>query len=300
MTDKRHLYERFNRFLLEKLSIILNNVPDFITEEFMRDIMQGLDCSEKAVYSAIFARGAGLDIDNVPAHNELYKEYFFDMIHELENDEYENDPYYKTIRFPRVKGEKWSLSYAEYKPYQAFVCNDLVQKPDGRVIPQIGYFKNTFRYPVVYENGVEWMSITPNEIKTMQYGIEKAHGKVLTYGLGLGYYAFMTSRRAQVSSVTVVEREEEIIKLFEKHILCQFPDRDKIRIVHSDAFEYAKDQMANGGFDVVYTDLWHDPSDGVRLYQKMKELEYLSPKSEFLYWIEPTIQYYLPKKNDKK
>lgn len=292
---EKQLYSRFNGFLLEKLSIILNNIPDFITEEFMNDIMLDTDVSPQALYAAILARATGLDIDNNPFHNDLYKKYFFEMVHMLDNGKYENDPYYKTVKFPRIKGKKWSLSYAEYKPYQAFVCNDLKQKSDGRAIPQIGFFQKPFRYPVVYENGREWMSITPNEIETMVQGIERANGKVLTYGLGLGYYAFMVSEKQTVSSVTVVERDKEIIDLFKKHLLCQFPNGRKINIVHCDAFEYAEKQMMHGKFDVVYTDLWHDPTDGISLYKKMKEYEHLSPDSLFMYWIEPTMKYYMKK-----
>ncbi len=289
----RELYKRFNSFLLEKLSIILNNVPDFITEEFMQDMLYDTDCSEDALFGAILARGIGLDIDKIPTHNELYKRYFFEMVHLLDNSVYENNLYYKTIEFPELKGKKWSFGRAQYKPYQAFVCNDFKHKSDGRVIPQIGFFNKTFSYPVVYENGREWMSITPNEIETMVHGIQKSRGKTLTFGLGLGYFAFMASVKDNVQEVTVVERDEEIIEMFKKYLLVQFPNKEKIRIIKSDAFEYAQTQMKNGGFDFVYTDLWHDPSDGVALYKKMKDMEKYSPNSEFAYWIEPTIRYYL-------
>lgn len=289
----RELYARFNKFLLEKLSIVLNNVPDFITEDFMNDIMDGADCSEEALFGAILARGIGLDIDKIPVHNRLYKHYFFEMVHQLDNKTYEENPYYKTIKFPNIKGSRWSFGHASYKPYQAFVCNDFKWKSDGRVIPQIGFFNKTFSYPVVYENGREWMSVTPNEIETMQGAIQRAHGKVLTFGLGLGYFTFMASLKEDVSSVTVIERDEEIIQLFEKHLICQFPKKEKVHIIKSDAFDYAENQMKNGNFDYIYTDLWHDPSDGVALYKRMKSCERFSPQSEFAYWIEPTIRYYL-------
>ena len=55
------------------------------------------------------------------------------------------------------------------------------------------------------------MLVTPNEVHTMKADIEKAHGKVLTYGLGLGYFPFMTSRKEEVTSVTVVERSSDVI-----------------------------------------------------------------------------------------
>ncbi len=287
------IYKRFNAFLLEKLSYILNHVPDFISEEFIKELSQDGKISERDIYAAVLARASGLDIDKIPAHHELYKNYFFDTVHLLDKDEYKNDPYYKTVKFPSVRGKKWSFGEASYKPYEIFVCDDFKYMPDGRVIPQIGFFDSHFSYPVVYENGREWMTVTPNEINTMKKPIQKAHGSVLTYGLGLGYYSFMVSNKNEVDTLTVVERDEEIIKLFKKHLLPQFPNKDKIKIEMSDAFAYAKEKAPHGNFDFIFTDIWHDPSDGVMLYKKMKQYENLCPNTEFMYWIEETIKYYL-------
>ena len=121
----------------------------------------------------------------------------------------------------------------------------------------------------------------------------KAKGKVLTYGLGLGYFPFMTSRKEEVTSVTVVERSSEVIELFKEHILPQFPNKDKIRVICADAFDYAKAQMPAEDYDFVFADIWHDVGDGRELYLKMKELEHLSPGTEYAYWLEDTIRCYL-------
>lgn len=39
------------------------------------------------------------------------------------------------------------------------------------------------------------MTVTPNEIETMKPVIDKAFGRVLTYGLRVGYYVFMVSEK---------------------------------------------------------------------------------------------------------
>ena len=44
--------------------------------------------------------------------------------------------------------------------------------------------------------------------------------------------------------------------------------------------------MPNENFDLAFVDIWRDASDGAPIYEKMKTLEHLSPKTEFLYWIE--------------
>ncbi|MDY0404289.1 hypothetical protein P5G51_001635 [Virgibacillus sp. 179-BFC.A HS] len=137
------------------------------------------------------------------------------------------------------------------------------------------------------------MTVTPNEIETMRDAVDKATGNVLTYGLGLGYYAYMVSEKDNVDNVTVVELNPNVIDLFKRYILPQFAHGDKISIIQADAFQYAKENMATGNYDIVFTDLWHDVSDGMDMYVKMKSFEKNCPNAQFLYWIEQSIQCYL-------
>ena len=98
--------------------------------------------------------------------------------------------------------------------------------------------------------------------------------------------AYMASEKEDVESVTVVELSSEVISLFKKHILPQMPNKDKIRIVNMDAFEYAEKIMPEEKFDLAFVDTWRDASDGAPMYRRMKELEHLSSDTKFLYWIE--------------
>ena len=86
-----------------------------------------------------------------------------------------------------------------------------------------------------------------------------------------------------------MEKSENVIRLFEKHILPRFPHREKVKIVNADAFEYAKKVMPTEKFNYAFVDTWRDASDGLPMYEKMKELEPLSPDTEFDYWIESFI-----------
>jgi hypothetical protein len=44
--------------------------------------------------------------------------------------------------------------------------------------------------------------------------------------------------------------------------------------------------MPSESFDFAFVDTWRDASDGAPMYEKMKALEHLSPKTRFEYWIE--------------
>ena len=123
------------------------------------------------------------------------------------------------------------------------------------------------------EDGQEWMAIKPNEIETMRQPIARAAGQVVAFGLGMGYYAFMVSEKPEVKTLTIVERDENVIALFREHILPQFPKKEKIDIVWQDAFEFATNCMSDGYYDHAFVDLWHDVSDGYPLYKQMKALE---------------------------
>ena len=133
------------------------------------------------------------------------------------------------------------------------------------------------------------MAIKPNEIETMKHHIQKMRGRVAVFGLGIGYFAYMVSEKSDVEEIVIIERDENVIKLFNEYILPQFSNKDKIKIVKADAFDYAENKMPDEQFDKAFVDLWHDTSDGVDLYMKIKKLECKSPKTEFCYWIEKSI-----------
>jgi len=289
----------FNNKILQMLSNYLNNAPDFIEKKVIDDITRDCNVTVEYAFSVLLAAACGLNIDDNGDDRELFHQYFPSMIHLLKAEDYYRNSYYRDIIIPDIKVGNCELKTEHYKPYEAFVCNDLETKKDGRIIPQIGFFACDFPYPAILENGRIWMTITPNEIETMKLAVEKASGNVLTFGLGLGYYAYMVSEKEEVSTVTVVEKNEDVIHIFTKYIMPQFKNAHKIKIIQYDAYAYADknfvagNNTADGRFDLVFTDLWHDVSDGALLYLKMKEYEKHCPETIFMYWIEKSILCYL-------
>ena len=285
--------DRYNRILHTKLSTFLNYEPDYIKGETVGKVTEECDLDSQDAYAYLLANAMYMDPARNETDRELFALYFYDMIRELDAGEFESDPYMLEIVIPRVRDGRWELGMRRYRPFEAFVRDDFVYKPDGRVIPQIGYFTREYEYPCVLQDGREWMLITPNEINTMRGAISHSHGRVLTFGLGLGYFAFMSARKDNVESVTVVECDESVILLFERYILPQMSCREKIRVVCDDAYSYAENKMKEGKYDFVFSDIWHDPSDGVEAYKRLKSYEHQLPCAEFAYWIEDTMKYYL-------
>ncbi len=184
----------------------------------------------------------------------------------------------------------FELGYASYRPYELFVADDLRAYPDGAVLPVLGYFAQPFAYPVLTENGREWMTATPNEINTIRPMAEAAHGHVLTLGLGLGYFAFHALLNPRVERVTAVERSADAIRLFRERILPTFPRPERLTILQADAFAAAPALYRSGQYDFVFADLWHDAADGLPMYERLKHMEVPGP--EYRYWIEKTLEFY--------
>ena len=280
---------RDNDLVVGILSEYINNHPRFIEREMVEELARECNVSNHEAFCTLLSAACGLDTVDNPAHRALERQYFIPSIKQLDASVYENDAYAKTVRFPNVTHGKWELCQHSYAPYEPFVRTHPTVTKELREIPQLGYFDAEFPFPAILENGIEWMTITPNEVETMREPITKCRGRVLTLGLGLGYFAFHASQKEEVERVVVVERSHDVIEIFKTYLLPQFPNANKIEIVEADAFQYMEEKMPRGNFDYVFADLWHDASDGLEMYRKLKKYEPLAPKTEFDYWIEPSL-----------
>lgn len=285
---------RDNARLLRQLSLYLNLMPDAIKADMIDSIAGSCDKDMREyAYASLLATYCGFHFDIEIDDKRIFRERFTRMVFMQDRAEFENDPYCRNIKFPDVKNDDWEFRNMSFKPYEAFLANESVLDGSGRLFPKIGFFEEEFSYPAVLQNGREWMTVTPHEIRTLTPAVNQSFGNVLTYGLGLGYFPYMASLKENVGSVTIVEKDEKVISLFEKYILPQFEHKDKIKLVCADAFEFAKEETARTFYDFVLADTWHDPSDGVEMYEKFKECEKYSPDSKYMYWIEDTLKYYM-------
>lgn len=220
------------------MSEYINETPCAITERLMKEADPSGELPEEILYAAFMAGFCGISEDDTTIN-----EYFHDAVHCLETRKYRDNPYLKNIKFPDTATRHWKFTHYSYRPYEAFICKDIDIDKNLREVPQIGFFRERFAYPAVEQDGREWMAVKPSEIETMRAPIEEATGRVVTFGLGLGYFAYMVSEKPDVTSLDIVERSEEAIALFERHILPQFPNKEKIRIIRSDAFWFLNENM---------------------------------------------------------
>ena len=282
-----------NALLLRQLALYLNLMPDAIDAKMLDEIAPGMSKENREyAFAALLAVYCGFDTEQSAKDKAMFHNYFTRMIHRQEKSEFIADSYYKNIRVPNVKKDSWELKQEKFKPCEAFLADESMLCHDGRLIPQIGFFEEEFSFPAALQDGREWMTVTPHEIRTTVPAVRASFGNVLTYGLGLGYFAYMASEKENVETVTVVEKDKNVIELFEAYILPQFGNKEKIKIHCADAFDFAEKETSKTHYDVIFADTWHDPSDGVEMYKRFVACEKYSPDSKFFYWIEKTLKYY--------
>lgn len=73
-----------------------------------------------------------------------------------------------------------------------------------------------------------WMSLTPHELWTLRPGIQAATGHVVLAGLGMGWMLNEIVKKPSVLSVTVVEKNESLMKWFGDELCRLTPKVTKV------------------------------------------------------------------------
>jgi len=226
-----------------------------------------------------------LNIDySLKENQNFFKRFLASSFVFEDSKKYVDNPYKEQIKPFKTNKNQYSFSYEKYPAYSFFPLEDIAVIDDDyyREETKVGIFENEFDFLTLFENNEIWMCITPNEMNTMKTAINNANGHVITLGLGLGYFAFMASKKKNVTKVTVIENNDVIINLFVTYILPLFQNKDKIEIINSNALDQI--ELINK-CDYCFCDLWHDANDGLPIYINLKKA--ISIPSD--YWIEESL-----------
>ena len=241
-----------------------NYTDIFDIDEIKQYIKEGL--SEKEAMMQMFTKAFDIDYD-LDENREVMDAYILSNLKKLDSKEYLDNEYAKTIK-ATGKYKKYALKNITYEPYQLFAYDDISLEGD-KENSCIGYFDHKFSYLALTEGNNIWMSLNPNEIETMKPFINKAKGNVLVLGLGMGYVPFMMAMKSEVKSITIIEKDSEIIGLFNTLIYPNFKNKEKIKIIEDDAINYTR---KNNRYDYIFADLWHSPEDGLSLFVQLKRI----------------------------
>ena len=270
ITDNIFLKDRIDNII--KTNQINTWVADLLSEAcnytdfFDVERIKQCEKTQDAMLDMMF-ENFNLDKDDQETY-DILKVFVHDRIKCLNPKVYENDEYAKTVN-ASGKYNNYSIRKISYEPYQTFPYDEIDVNNKYQELSNIGFFKEKFSYLALCEGQNVWMSLNPNEIETMKPFIKKAKGEVLVLGLGMGYVPFMMANKNEVKHITIVEKDPNIINLFNKVLFPSFTNKNKISVVQDDAIHYLN---AKKKYDYIFADLWHNPDDGLDLFIKLKRI----------------------------
>lgn len=198
-----------------------------------------------------------------------------------------SDPYLSRIWLGGEMAGHKSFSNQSCQPYELFFYDIPVEVGDGLKVPKIGAFDTTYNYPYLTENNAGLSGLTPYMINTMKEPIQKAEGRVLNLGCGMGYFAYMAHLKDMVDRVTVVEKDADLLELFRRHLLPQFEHPEKVEVIQEDPMTYLK-TAEDGAYDFCFADLWSNNMDLVP-YLETKKICRRFHKMKQSFWIEESL-----------
>lgn len=78
-----------------------------------------------------------------------------------------------------------------------------------------------------------------------------AHGDIIIGGLGLGMIIMAIQDEPEVNSITVIEKNQEVIDI----VASQLNFNDKVKIICADVFEWKPERGVK--YDMAYMDIWN-------------------------------------------
>jgi hypothetical protein len=102
-----------------------------------------------------------------------------------------------------------------------------------------------------------WMSLSPFEVESQEIGCRHASGHTVVMGLGMGWVAANVALHPNVTKVTVVEIDTDVIELFSHSgALDSLSDeaRGRLDVVNADAMEWLP--QAEHEVDLLLADIW--------------------------------------------
>ncbi len=204
----------------------------------------------------------------------------------LSKKEWEQSPYHKNISLDLIKDTHFSYEKNKIAGRELFNV-DAIQKDPNRELNdwmKLRAMDSNFEAIYLFQDDQDWMIDAPSEASTNNVPASKAHGKVLTFGLGIGYFIYMAMLNPNVKEITVVENSEEVIAMFQRFLYPQFPQEIPLHIIQGDAYNYFNEEFMKD-FDYSYTDIWLSSQDGLQIIEKLLQ-QYVPPFENSDFWIE--------------
>jgi hypothetical protein len=164
----------------------------------------------------------------------------------------------------------WPEPYVPHYRAGRFGSWEARQTPLLKNVP--GYFTPTPQQPRGWKfkkDDVVWMSLTRMEVESQMMHIAAAKGHVVIGGLGMGFALFNIARKPEVTKITLLEVDPEVIQLVDKVTnWTKWQGYDKIELVVGDARDFKPHEPV----DYMFLDIWPHLGDS-RALEDVKTIQ---------------------------
>ena len=198
------------------------------------------------------------------------------------------DPFIRNIKIdkPSAVG-KYIFDSLEVEKGELFFCGEESVSGTNRV-PHIGYCTSKFKYPCIRTEKEVYFHVNQQTINLFKPIVNEVSGNVVSLGLGLGYFAYMAALKEDVKKVTIVEKNTDFIEVFNKYVLPNIKNPEKIEIVKADPYSFLK-KAQNGDYDYCVVDDNLNRDEQILAYVRGKHEEKRLTNTKFLYYDELRI-----------
>ena len=131
-------------------------------------------------------------------------------------------------------------------------------------------FDHPVRWHSLLEKDGVWMTDLPVEQAQHDEELRRMRGNVLVGGLGLGYAVTVLARNPEVSTITVVEKSPDVVKLVAEAMFKNLTAlrRKKVSVVTDDLFAFLRKRRKEYGvragvsYDTAFYDIWASDGEG--------------------------------------
>lgn len=128
---------------------------------------------------------------------------------------------------------------------------------EDRVVEGSVVFDGPVTIPIIYErqpsgNYTLWMSQTPFEVLTQKPASDRAKGKTIVAGLGMGWMLARVANNPKVTEVVLVERDQGLVDWILPRLCTLLPKDKPIHVVVGDMYEVLPKLQA----DSALLDIW--------------------------------------------
>lgn len=204
----------------------------------------------------------------------------------ISSKEWVNSPYHKNIQLDKINDSHFSYRNEIIKGNELFNYSCIQKDPNRELNDYLMLRALDEDVSSIYllQDDIDWMLDAPSEAMTNDPIAKKAYGNVLTFGLGIGYFTYMCLLNKNVKSITIIEKSQELVDMFNKFIYPQFPQDIQVNIIVGDAYSYYNKEYLEQ-YDFIYTDIWRSNDDGLECITKLLE-QYHNPNKDIYFWIE--------------